>query len=231
MVRLEPDDEFNVGQRLRAWRRRRPKAGRYLGQRLKRGCCLFFLFLFFGLLIIVLAVLSRIGLIDIPGFSQFFYQLSTPTRLIDVTATAKIEPRPQIDSGNQSVRLDITEEQLHVFPRQFLASQPDRYFAETIQAVITPRAIEIFGLLLKPVKTNVALDIVPTVNQGKLELTITKAQAGELDLPVTWLAGFLGGLLDQASASLNQNVSSLGQIKSVSLAEGKIIVEGQLNQI
>ena len=177
-----------------------------------------------------MAALSRIGLIDIPVFSPFFYQPLQPTRLIEVAPGQSFDLATGFKANPAGlIEGEITEEQLTLLLRQFLAGQPESYFAPTIQAVITPQTVEIFGLLLQPIKTNVTLDILPAVAGGQLVLSISQVQIGGLSLPPAWLDKLIGGWLTQATEALNQSLGSLGRWEQVSLVAGKIILSGQLN--
>ncbi|OGY46061.1 MAG: hypothetical protein A2744_04065 [Candidatus Buchananbacteria bacterium RIFCSPHIGHO2_01_FULL_44_11] len=197
----------------------------------KATCCLVFLFFVLVFFLIGLAALAKTGLVQIPFFSDVFYQIPQPSRVVEVDEAALADFQQGLDiQADQGVAtLRLSEEELTYILRQLLASQKDQIFASNVQAVISEEGIEVFGLLLKPTKVNLTIDITPQLAQGKLTFALSRVKVGGLLAP-TFLVNWLkSNFLDAKLAELNQQLSRAGQIQSFRLAEGYLEISGQLD--
>jgi len=230
MVRIESLDQRDFERELLPnIRRRRPR--RSLKRKLKKYCCCLFLILLFFGLIVGLAALAKSGVVQIPGFSSWFYQLPKPEHFVKLAESDLVSLQSSLNSTSAagSLKLELTEQELTYLLQQLLTTGEQPYFAKNLQAVINgdKQIIEIFGLLLRPVKTNLTIDVSPQVVSGQLQFNVLQAKLGELSLPLGVVNSIVGSLVDTTQKDLATIVASFGEIKSIALSAGKIIISGQ----
>ncbi len=202
-----------------------------LRKRIKFACCLVFLFLIFGLGLISIAAIAKTGIWQIPLFSDIFYKIPSPDRLIEVkpqdinTFAAGLKLKSLL---NGVVSLEISEKELTFILQELLTTGTDPYFASNLQANIFSDRIEVFGLLLKPIKTNLTLKIKPQVVSNHLDFEIQEIKAGDLSIPPAFIKPVLDIFLKGALSKLNEKLSQFGEIQGLELADGKIVITGKL---
>lgn len=196
----------------------------------RSGCCCFGVVLLVALFIVIAAAVAKSGIINVPVFSKLFYVTPRPTRSVTVSpAAAEIITKGAVVSqaGEKSV-VTLTEAELTYLARQLLASGAEPLFAPTVQTAINPNGVELFGLLLKPVRANLTATIVPTVAEGQLRFTISAITLGDLSLPPSLAQNLIGEALQASLAPLGSSVQTLGELKNVTLREGSLVIEGIL---
>ncbi len=233
MARLDSELEFGEDlEELEPQRvKRNRKQKRSFRSRLKLTCCLLFLFILIFFLVIFSAALAKSGLVEIPFFSRVFYQIPKPSREVKITEDdlANFTQGLKIEARGESSHLEITDKELTFILRQLLATGSDAYFAQNLQAVITAQNVEIFGLLLKPLKANITLKIRPYLSDGQIDFEIEEVSVGDLSVPNSLLEWLTGSLLIDKLKELNQKVSNIGELETLQLFAGKIVVIGKLN--
>ena len=181
--------------------------------------------MFFGVIIVGLAILAKTGVVQIPVFSEIFYKHPEPSRIIKIDDDQK---GFEIEVNAQLQNLEISEQQLTYFLKQLLTRGEDPYFAQNIQATISVDGIEVFGFLQKPLRTNLTLMVRPYISTGKLNLEVIKVVAGNLSVPPAlfgWLTkDFLADILDE----LNQKLETFGDLEKIELYLGKLVIDFQL---
>lgn len=235
MVRISPEDELAISadieklKSLRAKRKRRVKK-----KSLKSGCCLLFLLSLIFFLVIITAIVAKTGLIKIPFFSSVFYRLPQPTRQIDLNDLNNLESKGKIGYRvkDKLLTIELTEEELTAALRQKFTGQPDSYFAKNLQVVILDEQVEIFGLLLKPVLTNLTVCFRPYLTNDKLDFEVTKVKIGDLAPPPRLASRFafwlmtknkLGNEVNELVEKLKQ-AGSQAKLQSFELANGKLTI-------
>ena len=177
MVRIEDfDDDLELeDEPIRPRKRKKKKRRRKsLWSRLKFNCCLFLLVIFFGFVIISLATLAKSGIFQIPFFSDIFYKIPEPTRIVEISQTDinQFSQGLNVKVTPEKITLDVSEEELTHFLRQILAKGENPYFTNTVQAVIEPEGVEVFGLLLRPVKANLTVWLAPELIENRFNLKV-----------------------------------------------------------
>jgi len=229
MARINFDEELfedKVSRRRPRRRRKRRKRGS-----VKRTCCLLFLVLVVFLLLIATAVIAKTGIVEIPVFSQLFYQLPQPTRQIEASgSSSSLIPNLDLESASQNlVTIEITEENLTALFRQELSGKKDSSFAENVQAVITTEGVEFSGLLIKPISVNIILKLKPELVDHKLDFKLIQAQIGDLSIPPALADQLVDKFLQAKIEEVNQSLNKFGQLQNIKLLDSKLIVSGQLN--
>ncbi|MBN1778947.1 MAG: hypothetical protein JW816_01885 [Candidatus Buchananbacteria bacterium] len=217
---LEADDDWQRPKR-KYRRRKRLKA------KFKKGCCVFVVLIFIGLLLVGLAALAKSGLVKIPIFSDIFYQLPTAEKnvKIDPADLNNLQINQNLSQTGDGLTLTISDEQLTYLLRQTLATGQDPYFADGVQATIDSEKIEIFGSLLKPIKTDLTVDLVPTLVDNQVKFDIKSVQVGNLGLPSSTINQLFGGLLDSLISDFSQLINDYGSVQSISLSAGRATVK------
>lgn len=230
-------------QRLPKKEKRRRKVAKR--RRLKKCCLLLFFLVLLILLVVTTAAIAKTGIWEIPVFSRLFYQIPQPTRKIEIkddTQLAQKAPRFSFNKDNNIFRMELGEEDMTFIIRQTLARQSDPYFAQNSQLVFSEGRTEFFGLLLKPVKTNITAvaNVDYLKDQDKFDFKLTKVKLGDLSLPPTiveWLAKKYGEKkigqklveLGISFEKVKELFSHLGQantrLNKIEVLEGKIVIE------
>lgn len=220
MARIDADEllsnkEFDEPIRDIPRRRRRRR------RRRGRGCCLFIIVILFCLSI-ACAVVAKTGIVTIPVFSNLFYRLPVPERIVQVAPDASLDLTVTPNLVNRTAKVIITEAQLTLALRQNLSSI-DALATQTMQALIEPDGVELFALVLKPVRANITVLLEPTVRDGRLAVAIKEVRIGNLPIPLSLaqrLAHWLfGDMLDRTAQSL-QNFA----VSEIELSKGSATV-------
>lgn len=201
MTRITADtiSENKIPERYeRRFRRRKHRRG--------LGCCIFFIVvLLFGVLI-GCAVVAKSGVVEIPFFSDVFYRVPKPTRIVSVDADANQDLAVVANPLSGTATLTISEEQLTQALRRGLGGY-DTIAISTAQAVILPEGIELFGLVTKPVRVNITALVEPRIENAKFAVTVKKLTLGNLPLPPSWAERITrwlaGGIIDQTAQAIN----------------------------
>jgi len=201
MTRISADtiSENEISERSeRRPRRRKHRRG--------SGCCIFFIVvLLFGVLTSC-AVVAKSGIIEVPFFSDVFYRVPKPTRIVEVDADANQELAVVANPLSGTATLTISEEQLTQALRRSLGGY-DTVAISTAQAVILPEGIELFGLVTEPVRVTIIVLIEPRIENAHLFITVKKLTLGNLPLPPSWAERITrwlaGGIIDQTAQAIN----------------------------
>jgi len=196
-------------------------------------------FLVFILLLLIIAAAILVGLAwsgirQIPYLSDKFYELPQPVRIVEVDSNQVKDFEQQgvifsISEDDAVATTAITERHLTYLLRTALSSQDNPIFAPTIQAVITPDYIELFGLMLQPIKINITLHLLPFINDSqKLDFKITNVKAGNLPAPQL-IVDFLNTSISQRISELRTAIEEVVIAQSVEMNDGKLILTGKLN--
>jgi len=196
----------------------------------KRACgCLGLIFLLLPLTI-GLAVVAKTGIVNIPLFSSIFYAPPQPSRVVTVDQDAMegIRNGVAVNLVEGTTRLTLTEAELTYLVRQLVSSGSDPLFSPTVQAVINPSGIELSGLLLRPIRANLAITLVPAVADGTLHFNLKTVTLGALSLPPSFAEMLVGETLRSSLAPVSASLEPLGTLEAVTLKAGTIVIEGSL---
>lgn len=192
----------------------------------KRSCCscrtlcLLFLLLF---------------LLGVGGVYWLWRQLTAPvqpkaTVQIQVDASKQLQDKllKAISKAgpSQPVTIEITEGELSGILAQ-AANQSKDFPLRDVQAKITPKQIELFGVVTEPVRLSVTIGIVPKVVSGLPVFEITQISAGKLSIPeivTKKITAEIGKLLAEKIKP-----SKDFAIEAIQLKEGAIVLTGKMS--
>jgi hypothetical protein len=229
MARISFDDELLDETELEDFRPKRKKRRRRRKKiSLKARCCLWFLILLIFFLIIITAFIAKAGVVQIPFFSQIFYRLAQPSRQIEIDNQELVNIIQQglnLEFDPQGLAtIEITEEELTYLFRQSLSGKDDSYFAESLQLIISKDRIEFFGLLIKPISASITLIIKPYLVNNILDFELIQAKIGDLSPPPKFTNWLIDTFLGDKLTEINQEIGGMGQLQSLELKEGKLII-------
>ena len=200
--------------------------------KIKFACCGLVVFLFLSFFLTSAAIVAKTGAFEIPILSAVFYKFPEPVRIVKLDGDEEINDfsaTADLNSQSGLLSFEITEQQLTSFLKAALASSGDGRFAANIQGAITNDGLEIFGLLLKPLRCNVILNIWPHVQDSRIELDIESAKIGDLSLPPFLLTLVVDTVLKDIKHQLYNMTDNFGEIQDLELLAGKIIINKKLN--
>ncbi|MAF14229.1 MAG: hypothetical protein CMI53_05080 [Parcubacteria group bacterium] len=130
------------------------------------------------------AMAAQTGIWQIPIFTQIFYQIPEPIRVVDVAGVSGLNQQQAVfDPEENILRIVVTEKELTAAIKQQLVNNIDPPFAQNAQIVITSKEIEFFGYLLKPFSANLTIRVRPLFTDEKIDYKISQAKIGSLNLP------------------------------------------------
>lgn len=188
---------------------------------LRRSCCSCkTLAIFFGILLIITA-----GLL-IYGF-RLIKKINI-TENIQPSLQAKNEFFEKIKFDQEktpTLELRITSEEMTSIASGGFSNN---YFeTREVQIQILSEGIEIFGKMIKPLKTDLKIESKPEVDKGQIHFKFNKISAGKLGLP-----GLLKSEIEQAfNKMMDENFKDLYQyyqVEKIELKEDEMIIYGQI---
>ncbi|MFA6410068.1 MAG: hypothetical protein WCW26_00620 [Candidatus Buchananbacteria bacterium] len=182
----------------------------------------FYLFSLVGIIVFLflsLVAVAKTGIYQIPVFSQIFYKIPQPTRLVDIGDLASFNPDGFKFGKSQQeglIFMLIPERELTYVLKRNWTNQPNSIFANNLQAVIEDGQIEFYGLLIKPITVNLTIKIKPYLSKDNkgLDYKVTKLKVGNLLVPRS-LANFVVHYL----VNKNKAKSSTSLTKTNSLVD------------
>lgn len=169
------------------------------------GCCSLLSIVLLLSIFIGCAVVAKSGILEIPIFSDLFYRVPKPTHFVTVDVDANQELAVVTDLVSGTATFSITEAQLTQILRRSL-SDYDSVAISTAQAAILPEGIELFGLVVKPVRVTVTALVTPVVENQQLTVAVKKVMLGNVSLPLPWTEGImrwlLGGMIDRVAQAV-----------------------------
>lgn len=205
----------------------------------KIGCLLFVLLVLAGLATVGAAAAAKTGLWEIPVISKMFYEQPKPVREVAVNKSvvqivADLGWRAaeeMLSSQSPKLVIPLTEEELTALARESFASSSllrSRINVDTLQLAVNPGEIEFFSQLFWPRQTHLTVGFVPLIEEGKIEVELTRWHLGSLKMPLSmgnWILNkFLTSRFDQMMSSILQKV----KVEEISLSQGEIIFKGGL---
>lgn len=206
-------------------------------------CCFLELTTILVLLSLVLIVLAKTGLVQIPFFSKFFFKKSIPQRIVTVTQdeianfeanfTEKLKQQvmlkvqPGITGQKVEVNLELTENDLTAFIKNL--EMNNKLPLKNSQASVTPEAIEIFGEIIEPQETSLIIAIKPELQDNNLKINFKKIKLGNLSIPIYFGSSLMNKFLTQQLREIEEAISRVGKLENISLTNKKIILKGQVD--
>ncbi len=203
-------------------------------------CCLLELLFLILILGLVTTAIAKTGLVDVPVFSKIFYKLPVPQRVVTVTpeeiknfsadVTKKLEQevasqiKPGVTGQKVEISLEFTEKELTAL-LQNLTTNGDSPFKNS-QISVTPEGLEIFGEINEPKKTYLTVNLKPEIRDGDLKIKIKKIKIGTLPLPAIFGNFLVEKFLNAQLNEIRDEIGKAGELKNISLDEGKITLRG-----
>jgi len=206
------------------------KEKRWKRSRLSTSCFIY-LVITVVLVVFILAIIAKTGIIEIPIISSYFYQKPQPTRVVIIDEADSLESilRQNISAISQGKEMvfEITEGQLTALLNEPLATDDDLNI-DQLQAVITPQNVEIFGHLISPVDAYLVLDVIPRVNDGRLDFDVADISLGSMPLPASLANFIIDKVLMSQIQDYNEDLKDFGTLSDIELSEGKLKINAQL---
>jgi len=204
----------------------KPKIGRNV-----LGCVLYALLVISAFAAIVMVAVAKSGIVAVPYLTRF-YTGPKPTRVVEAgvekpeefleaVRSAFTESGATIQSPHSMV---YTEAEITAAVRGALVEAERRGEADTsqTQVVIRKDALELTGkFLVKGIMINAQIDIVPTVENKALKLTIVKAKFGDFPVAPAIAKMALDTAIGRDSSTWNLLIAD-HELESVHLEEGTL---------
>ncbi|MBI4450317.1 hypothetical protein HY634_04615 [Candidatus Uhrbacteria bacterium] len=199
-LRTQVEEEVRSSIRKRTWR-----------QFLLRGigCCGIYLVLLLSIPTLLLYLVARTGLVDIPWLSARVAHERAPERMVAAAAAGNVEQllaaklRAVVVPGGSSIPpLTFSEEELTSLLRMVLTERNASSFgqqAATAQVAIDRGAVELSGRIpgLGGAVTTVRVRGVPFIRDGRLAVEVSDVVVGNLGIPRFLAQTIARSLIDQ----------------------------------
>lgn len=204
------------------------------------ACSLIIVVLIILISSLIAAALAKSGLVEVPLFSKIFSNRAVPQKVVtltpeelknfetDITEKLKTQVKPQIKPGateqQVDVTLEFTEKELTAIAKSLETSGNSPL--KNSQVSVTPEAIEIFGEIDNLRSTTIAVAFRPEITDSELKINLEKVTLGTLSLPMFWGEFFAEKYLNQQIDAAGENIRKMGQLKEITLEDGKLKVRG-----
>jgi hypothetical protein len=210
------------------------------------SCFLFFLFLVLVAAGFCSYVLAKSGIMTIPYLSERIFQEPRPAYIVqagslsmqekDILSILKNKLTESVsninDVLNSKITLQLSDVQLSaMFKDQVSQNESLKSYIDYLQVAVLPQNLELFIKLKKPKNTILVLEIVPRVNNQKINLQVKSFKIGNLSMP-----GFIGQALIATFGAKILNMiiapfSSFGQLQQIRLDYGKVLIDATITNL
>lgn len=203
------------------------------------SCAIVFLIIFLILAGFSSYVLAKSGIVQIPYLSDWSYQEPRPAYIvqtelqnesqIDILAKLKdslVNSFVNINNAlNSKVNLQLNDRQLtSLLSDQVVQNSSLKNRIDYLQVAVLPQNLELFIKLRKPQNTILIFEIVPKIDNNKIDLEVVSFKIGNLKMP-----NFIGKAI---VAPLGEKILNMvitpflgfGKIQEIKLDYGKVIV-------
>ena len=198
------------------------------------SCFLVILIIILVLLALIAYALAQSGLVNVPFFTEKFYQEPKPSCLVKTEGLTETEVFDQIQkvivtqaatqkkTADFEVVIDLSEGQLTTLIREEVRKNSDLdKKIDYLQMAILSDNIELFLKTKEPQNVRLTLAFKPSVKNGKVNLETKKVKIGNLSLP-KFVAGFILSLAKSPLNSMLNSFNNFGQIQDINI-RSKII--------
>lgn len=186
----------------------------------RRSCCTCQTMVIFFSFILIFAIIFSIY------FVKAIKQINLSGNSVQPSYEAKntlIQKLKINEISNPEIQITITSEELTTLASEGLSGTG--YLLKNIQILIDENSINIFGKLIKPLRSDVKITTIPTIKNDKIVIEVKNITAGKLKLPNilnSSIESSLNKLMDENFNSLYQNY----EIKSLELKKDQMIING-----
>ncbi len=188
---------------------------------LYKSCCTMqtMLFLFIGLLIV-----SIFGTIYC---YREIKKINFSSKIITATFQDKNDfyDKLKILSGQEDFEITVTSAELTAITAEGISGKD--FIIKNIQVIISNTGVDIFGTLTKPLSSQIKIETIPKVLNGKIDFEVSRFTAGSLAMPKfikNEIASALNKAMDQNFDKLYKNY----EVKNINLQDDKMIISGKL---
>ena len=152
------------------------------------------------IVVVGLLVMSvKAGIVTVPLLTPLFYKVPQPTRVIELPLDNRPDASGQgsgFDQASQVLSITLNEEVLTYLLRQWQSNSAGPILSGQPQVVITKGELELYGMLLKPFRTDfVIIKLQPNFDSATAPVLtrafqVTKFQIGNLNLPA-WIGNLI----------------------------------------
>ncbi|MDO8621961.1 MAG: hypothetical protein Q7R80_01910 [bacterium] len=198
-LRTQVEEEVRSSIRKRTWR-----------QFLLRGigCCGIYLVLLLSIPTLLLYLVARTGLVDIPWLSERVAHERAPERMVAAAAAGNVEQllaaklrAVTVPGGSSMPPLTFSEAELTALLRMVLTESRSSFSAQatTAQVAIDRGAVELSGRIpgLGGAVTTVRVRGVPSIRDGRLAVEVSDVVVGNLGIPRFLAQTIARSLIDQ----------------------------------
>jgi len=189
------------------------------------------------LLLLVLAVLAgwlaflvaKSGLVEIPIFSQLFYQTPQPIHWVktDQLPTTDLEKElaEKFQPGQKRLIIEWNEVEMTQMLNENLEqinSTPDKLLIKETQIAIDSEQIEFFSQLEEPIAGYLTVSTVPRVEDQQLKFVVQEVKIGNLKLPPALAAWGIDKMINSRLSEVFAELPVI--VKRVDLKMGRALV-------
>lgn len=182
--------------------------------------------------------LAKSGMAHIPYISDMLYKEPRPTYIVQ---TMTNETQPDIFSAlkeslenslttinnalNSKVNLQISDSQLtRIINDQVAQNNSLKSRIEYLQVAVLPQNLELFMKLKKPQNTYMVFEIIPKVNNNKIDLEVVSFKIGNLKIPNFIGDAIIAPIAEQVLNLVIKPFVAFGKIQEIRLDYGKVLV-------
>lgn len=188
----------------------------------RKSCCTCqTMLIFFAVLLIIFGLLAFWGVKKIKQIN-LSYRAVVPSESARQSFIEKLNATSQ---NSPTITLTITAEELTTLASTGLSGT--NFILKDIQFIISPKQMEIFGTLTKPLGSNLKITTFPQVENAKVKMKIQSIDAGKLRLPgilYTEVEKVLNSFMDANLASFYEKY----EVEEVFLEEDQMVIRGKL---
>lgn len=173
-------------------------------------------------------MVAKLGVADVPFLSSRVYEPVMPTRMVYPLVGSNAQnvlsgvlARGSFSAASQTMSVYASEQELTTMFNEAVAQSGT---LKSVQTVITPAAIEVYGVIPNDTREiPLLIRLLPVVKEQKLQVEVSEVVFGSLDLPSVFVEAAVNAAVEQFSQSLKDALGG-GAVTNVTLEEGKAYV-------
>lgn len=187
---------------------------------LHHSCCTTQTMLLSFIIILIVATLGTIYIYSRLKKISFSSKtiLSTFQNKDDFQEKLKLEP------DQENFEITITSEELTAITTEGISGK--NFLVKNIQVIVEQDKLTIFGTLLKPINSQIKIEALPKVENGKIKFEVQKMTAGSLGIPK-----FISSKIENAlNLAMDENFEILyntAEVQTIELFDDKMVIGGK----
>lgn len=131
----------------------------------------------------------------------------------------------KLDPSQTTFEIVVTSEELTAIAAEGISGR--NFIIKNIQAIIQNESIDIYGSLVKPLSSQIKIQTMPKVDNGKIKFEIQKFTAGDLNLP-KFISNEVADVLNKTMDQKFQELYANYQVQNINLFDDTMIISGTL---